>query len=141
MDKFSVPVALFQGLEDKVVPPNQAEEVYEQLSAKGVPTVCVLFEGEQVWLRARLRLCVRARAACVARLLCRSLAHMRLTSRRGEQHGFRRSANIRRALDSELQFYGSVFGFEPPMPDDHVDLPMGEKVTVALGEEVTAAAS
>ena len=48
-----MPVALFQGLEDKVVPPNQAEEVYEQLSAKGVPTVCVLFEGEQVWLRAR----------------------------------------------------------------------------------------
>ena len=34
MDKFSVPVALFQGLEDKVVPPNQAIEVYEQLSAK-----------------------------------------------------------------------------------------------------------
>jgi hypothetical protein len=34
-----------------------------------------------------------------------------------------------------------VFGFEPPMPEDHVDLPMGEKVTVALGEEVTAAAS
>jgi dipeptidyl aminopeptidase/acylaminoacyl peptidase len=47
VEKFSVPVALFQGLEDKVVPPNQAIEVYEQLSAKGVPTVCVLFEGEQ----------------------------------------------------------------------------------------------
>lgn len=43
----------------------------------------------------------------------------------GEQHGFRRSANIRRALDSELQFYGSVFGFEPPMPADHEDLQMG----------------
>ncbi len=81
VDKFSVPVALFQGLEDKVVPPNQAEEVYDQLLAKGVPTVCVLFEGEQ--------------------------------------HGFRRSANIRRALDSELQFYGSVFGFESPMPEVH----------------------
>ena len=27
VDQFSVPVALFQGLEDKVVPPNQAEEV------------------------------------------------------------------------------------------------------------------
>ncbi|WP_210749831.1 S9 family peptidase [Nocardia vermiculata] len=32
----------------------------------------------------------------------------------GEQHGFRRSENIRKALDSELSFYGQVFGFELP---------------------------
>lgn len=32
----------------------------------------------------------------------------------GEQHGFRRAENIRRALDSELSFYGQVFGFELP---------------------------
>jgi dipeptidyl aminopeptidase/acylaminoacyl peptidase len=32
----------------------------------------------------------------------------------GEQHGFRRSENIRRALDSELSFYGQVLGFELP---------------------------
>ena len=31
----------------------------------------------------------------------------------GEQHGFRRAATIRRALDAELYFYGKVFGFEP----------------------------
>eukprot|EP01052_Picozoa_sp_SAG31_P028425 SAG31_NODE_2744_length_5150_cov_4.544249_8_plen_102_part_00 len=30
----------------------------------------------------------------------------------GEQHGFRVAANIRRALDTELEFYGKVFG--PP---------------------------
>ena len=30
-----------------------------------------------------------------------------------EGHGFRRSANIKRALESELSFYGSVFGFQP----------------------------
>ena len=59
----------------------------------------------------------------------------------GEQHGFRRSANIRRALDSELQFYGSVFGFEPPMPEDHEDLPMGERVVVPLAVEEEAPAS
>jgi hypothetical protein len=56
------------------------------------------------------------------------------------RHGFRRSANIRRALDSELQFYGSVFGFEPPMPADHEDLPMGEKITVPIAVEETAEA-
>lgn len=32
----------------------------------------------------------------------------------GEQHGFRRAENIRRALDAELSFYGQVFGFTPP---------------------------
>ena len=30
-----------------------------------------------------------------------------------EQHGFRRAATIRRALEAELYFYGRVFGFTP----------------------------
>jgi dipeptidyl aminopeptidase/acylaminoacyl peptidase len=32
----------------------------------------------------------------------------------GEQHGFRRADNIRRALDAELSFYAQVLGFELP---------------------------
>ncbi|QYN33036.1 S9 family peptidase [Pseudonocardia sp. DSM 110487] len=32
----------------------------------------------------------------------------------GEQHGFRRAENIRRALDSELSFYAQVLGFNLP---------------------------
>jgi dipeptidyl aminopeptidase/acylaminoacyl peptidase len=31
----------------------------------------------------------------------------------GEQHGFRRAENIKRALDGEYYFYSRVFGFEP----------------------------
>ena len=31
----------------------------------------------------------------------------------GEQHGFRRAATIKRALEAELYFYGRVFGFTP----------------------------
>ena len=31
----------------------------------------------------------------------------------GEQHGFRRAATIKRALEAELYFYGQVFGFAP----------------------------
>ena len=31
----------------------------------------------------------------------------------GEQHGFRQAANIRRALEAELAFYGRIFGFTP----------------------------
>ncbi|HEX8141551.1 MAG TPA: S9 family peptidase [Pyrinomonadaceae bacterium] len=73
-DQLSCPVIFFQGLEDKVVPPNQAEMMVEALRAKGVPVAYVAFEGEQ--------------------------------------HGFRRAENIKRALDGELYFYSRVFGFE-----------------------------
>jgi dipeptidyl aminopeptidase/acylaminoacyl peptidase len=30
----------------------------------------------------------------------------------GEQHGFRRAETIKRALESELDFYSRVFGFQ-----------------------------
>jgi len=73
-DKLSCPVIFFQGLEDKVVPPNQAEMMVEALRKKGMPVAYVAFEGEQ--------------------------------------HGFRRAENIKRALDGESYFYSRVFGFE-----------------------------
>lgn len=31
----------------------------------------------------------------------------------GEQHGFRKAENIRRALDGEFYFYSRIFGFTP----------------------------
>jgi dipeptidyl aminopeptidase/acylaminoacyl peptidase len=40
-------VIFFQGLEDKVVPPNQAERMVEVLREKGLPVAYVPFEGEQ----------------------------------------------------------------------------------------------
>ena len=75
---------MFQGLEDEVVPPAQAEMIVAALRAKGLPVAYVAFEGEQ--------------------------------------HGFRQAANIIRALEAELWFYGKVFGFAPadaidPVPD------------------------
>ena len=69
----SCPLLLLQGLEDEIVPPNQAEMMFEAVRAKGLPTAYVPFEGEQ--------------------------------------HGFRRSENIKRALEAELYFYSRVFGF------------------------------
>ncbi len=65
---------LFQGLEDKVVPPNQAELMVDALREKGVPVAYVAFDGEQ--------------------------------------HGFRKAENMKRALDAELYFYSRIFGFE-----------------------------
>jgi dipeptidyl aminopeptidase/acylaminoacyl peptidase len=46
-DRLSCPVIFFQGLEDKVVLPNQAERMVEALRAKGVPVAYLPFEGEQ----------------------------------------------------------------------------------------------
>jgi dipeptidyl aminopeptidase/acylaminoacyl peptidase len=46
-DKLACPVIFFQGLEDKVVPPNQAEMMFEALKAKGLPVAYVAYEGEQ----------------------------------------------------------------------------------------------
>jgi dipeptidyl aminopeptidase/acylaminoacyl peptidase len=45
--RIECPMILFQGLEDKVVPPSQAERIYESVKAKGLPVAYVPFEGEQ----------------------------------------------------------------------------------------------
>jgi dipeptidyl aminopeptidase/acylaminoacyl peptidase len=97
VDSFDCPLIQFQGLEDQVVPPNQALEVFDALKEKNIKTACILFEGEQ--------------------------------------HGFRRAANIRRALDTELEFYGVVFGFQPELPNDHIPLVLGEKIVVPIEKE------
>jgi dipeptidyl aminopeptidase/acylaminoacyl peptidase len=46
-DHLSCPVIFFQGLEDRVVPPNQAEMMVEALKSKGIPVAYVPFPGEQ----------------------------------------------------------------------------------------------
>ena len=47
VDELSCPIIFFQGLEDKVVPPNQAEMMVGALREKGIPVAYVAFEGEQ----------------------------------------------------------------------------------------------
>ena len=46
-DQLSCPVIFFQGLEDRVVPPDQAECMVAALRAKKLPVAYVAFEGEQ----------------------------------------------------------------------------------------------
>jgi dipeptidyl aminopeptidase/acylaminoacyl peptidase len=74
INQLACPLIFFQGDEDQIVPPNQAEMMVEALRLKGLPVAYVLFEGEQ--------------------------------------HGFRKAENIKRALDGELYFYAQVFGFD-----------------------------
>ncbi len=56
----------------------------------------------------------------VAALAAKGIPHVYLPFE-GEDHGFRQAANIVRAAQAELAFYGGVFGFTPA--DDLPPLP------------------
>ena len=73
VQNFNCPLILFQGDEDKIVPPSQSQLMFEAVRAKEIPVAYVLFEGEQ--------------------------------------HGFRKSESIKRALEGELYFYSKIFKF------------------------------
>ena len=73
--EINVPLLIFQGLDDKVVPPNQSRFVADALRARGVPVAHVEFEGEA--------------------------------------HGFRFFETNVRVHQTELAFFGQVFGFDP----------------------------
>ena len=45
-EHLSCPMILFQGLDDKVVPPDQAESMHEAVKAKGLPVAHVTFDDE-----------------------------------------------------------------------------------------------
>ena len=83
-DRIRSPLILFQGLEDRIVPPNQAELIVQALRRRGMPVAYIAFPGEQ--------------------------------------HGFRRAENIKRALDAELYFYARVFDIELPNAIEPVEI-------------------
>jgi dipeptidyl aminopeptidase/acylaminoacyl peptidase len=74
-DRVTGAVLLLQGLDDPVVPADQAERFADALRAHGVN--------------------------------CRYQAFA------GESHGFRKAETLRTAVAAELDFYGTVLGFEP----------------------------
>jgi dipeptidyl aminopeptidase/acylaminoacyl peptidase len=47
VDALDTPLAVFQGEEDRIVPPEQAEAIVAALREKGVPHTYLLFPGEQ----------------------------------------------------------------------------------------------
>jgi len=47
VDRLQCPLILLQGLEDKVVPPNQSEMMADALRRKGRPVAYITFPGEQ----------------------------------------------------------------------------------------------
>ena len=46
-ERLSRPIILLQGLEDRIVPPDQAEAMFHAVRAKGIPTAYLAFAGEQ----------------------------------------------------------------------------------------------
>ncbi|MEM9103554.1 MAG: prolyl oligopeptidase family serine peptidase [Pseudomonadota bacterium] len=75
-DKINCPMLLLQGLEDKVVPPSQAEVMVKALKERQIPYAYVTFGDEG--------------------------------------HGFRNSANIQKALESELLFFTKMLNIDSP---------------------------
>jgi dipeptidyl aminopeptidase/acylaminoacyl peptidase len=71
VDRLRVPVILLQGLEDEIVPPNQAETMAAALRQNGVPYAYLAFEGEQHGFRraeTEIR-CLEAELYFYARIL------------------------------------------------------------------------
>jgi len=62
---FSCPVLVLQGLDDRVVPPSEAERIVAALAAKGIPHVYLPFEGEDHGFRKAASI-VRAAQAEIA---------------------------------------------------------------------------
>jgi len=46
-ERLNCPIILFQGLEDRVVPPDQSEKMFQAVRAKKLPVAYLTFEGEQ----------------------------------------------------------------------------------------------
>ncbi|KJS09710.1 MAG: hypothetical protein VR73_01460 [Gammaproteobacteria bacterium BRH_c0] len=69
-DKLRCPAIFFQGMEDKVVPPQQAENMVQALRDKHIPVAYISFADEG--------------------------------------HGFRKAANIKKALEAELVFFRQI---------------------------------
>ena len=73
-ERLSCPMIILQGLDDPIVPPSQAQMMYEAVRARELPVAYLTFPGEQ--------------------------------------HGFVKAENNKRALEAELYFYSQVFKFK-----------------------------
>lgn len=84
LDGLSCPVIFFQGLKDKVVPPNQAEMMVQALDDKGIAVAHICYPEEG--------------------------------------HGFRSAETIVHSFNSELAFYGKLFGFSTDSSVEDLDI-------------------
>lgn len=128
VDKFSCPIILFQGLEDKVclpnnipfppllrfvivcvffssmsqvVPPDQACKIYRALKEKGLPVALVEYEGEQHGFRKVLFSC---------KLLELQLAYLPFFSLIWTHKNNAQAENIKFTLEQQMVFFARLVG-------------------------------
>ncbi len=75
-DQIHSPVIFLQGNEDKIVPPEQSEKMYQSLLKRGIPTAYILFENEQHGFRqaANIKRSIEATAYFYSKIFKFSLA-------------------------------------------------------------------
>jgi dipeptidyl aminopeptidase/acylaminoacyl peptidase len=101
-EKITAPTLLLQGLDDKVVPPDQAATMAKKIESVGGKVEVVYYEGA---------FCASGGAADpeTDRLADHDLP--------GEGHGFRQAKNIKDALDRSRAFLEKTWGIKPAQND------------------------
>ncbi|OLQ07941.1 hypothetical protein AK812_SmicGene8601 [Symbiodinium microadriaticum] len=115
-------------------PEKKAELMFDAVKAKGLPCAGVMAGNCYFLFHAVVPLLEMVQAAPAGAGKRNAFCEVEIYE--GEQplgvfweHGFRRSENIENALNSELAFYGKVFGFQPSAGKD-LELPELEVVNL-----------
>jgi dipeptidyl aminopeptidase/acylaminoacyl peptidase len=109
-------------LDRLVAPLPQGQEIYEARAPirhlEGFKAALITFQG------AEDKVVPPEQSRAIVAALAEKGIPVAYIEFEGEQHGFRRAESIVRSLESELAFYGRVFGFSP-----HGELPTVSFVT------------
>lgn len=98
-------------LDSLIAPYPQEKKLYEERSpinyVDNIKCPVIIFQGEEDMIVPK------SQAEEMVKALDKKKIPYTYQLYKGEQHGFRKTENIIRSLESELLFYGSIFGFHP----------------------------
>ena len=138
VDALDTPLAVFQGDEDAVVPPDQAEAIVAALREKGVPHAYLLFAGEQHGFRKaeNIRAALDGELSFYAQVWGFDLPGRR--GHRADRGGPRLSSVLRAGHSRCDRAPGPGRGLVPPQPRNQVGRP--RPPDVSAGPPMTARA-